>query len=90
MIGVIDLLIAHDGDGTTLVKRLGGKLVAVKRFALQGDKYAALGALAAVGGDDRMLLVDSVKFFAVHNLFTLFAANLHKKQIFYVLLHSNF
>ena len=65
---VVDLLVVDDGDGTALVQSLCGKLVAVKRFALQGDKYAALGALAAVGGDDRMLLVDCVKIFAVHNM----------------------
>ena len=67
MIVVINLLVADDGNCTTFLKSLSGKLVAVKRFALQGDENAALRALAAVSGDDRMLLVDCVKFFAIHN-----------------------
>ena len=58
VVGVIHLLVVNDGNGATLVQCLGRKLVAVKRFALEGDKDAALGAFTAVGGDDRMLLVN--------------------------------
>ena len=63
------MLVIDNGDGTTLVEGLVGKLVAVKRFAFQGNENTALRTLAAIGSDDRMLLVDFVKFFAVHILF---------------------
>ena len=78
VIVVIHLLIADDGHSTTLVKRLCCKLVAVKQVALQCDENAAFRTVAAVGGDDGMLLVDSVKFLAVHILIVLFAAKVQK------------
>ena len=76
MVVVIYLLVVDHGQGATLVKRLGCKLVAVKRFAFQGNEDAALGAVATISRDARMLLVDGVKFFAIHNLFILFATKL--------------
>ena len=76
MIGIIYLLIANDGNSTAFIKSLAGKLIAVKRIALQGNKNAALGTVAAVGGDGRMLLIDCVKFFAIHNLYINFRAKI--------------
>ena len=82
MITVIDLLIAHHSDSTSLVKCLSGKLVAVKAVALEGDENAALGAVTTVGGNDRMLLIDCVKFLNIHIDVHYFAANVHKKSAF--------
>ena len=50
----------NDSVGTTLVEGLLRKLVAVERLAFQGDEDAPLGAVAAVGRDDGVLLIELV------------------------------
>ena len=91
VIAVIYLLIVDDSDGATFVQGLGCKLVAVKRFALQGDKDAAFGTIAAIGSDYGMLFVDFVEFLAIHILFIFILLQKYKNNpLFYVLLHRLF
>ena len=58
----------HDGVGTTFLQRLESELVAIKRLTLQGKKDAALRAVARVGSDAGMLLIELIKFLYFHNL----------------------
>ena len=50
-------ILINNGVGTAFLQRLNRKLVTIERLALQSEKDATLGALAAVGGDYRVFLV---------------------------------
>ena len=56
-----------DGVGTAFLKGLEGELVAVELVAAEGQEDAARWAVAAVGGDAGVLLVELVEFFDIHN-----------------------
>ena len=52
--------LVHDGIGAALLQGLQRKLVTVERVALESQEDAARGAVAAVGCDARMLLIELV------------------------------
>ena len=59
-LGQSGAVITDDGQGAALLQGLQGEAVAVEVVAFQCQEDAALGAVAAVGGDARVLLVQSV------------------------------
>ena len=56
------LLFVHNHIGAAFLQSHAGKLVAVKRGTLQGEEDAALGTIAAVGGNHRVLKVNLIEF----------------------------
>jgi hypothetical protein len=46
--------------GAAFLQGCGGKLVAIEGLSFEGEEDGALGTVAAVGGDDGMLLKNVV------------------------------
>ena len=56
------LLFVNNHIGTAFLQSHVGKLVAIKRCALQSQEDAALWTVAAIGGNHRVRLVNLIEF----------------------------
>ena len=84
-----------NGVGATFLQRHSRKLIAVEGSSFEGNENTSGRTITAVGGDNRMLLIQLIKFFDIHFRESYYGAKIQlifikkvKRTLFSIILYT--